>query len=138
LTPAGYEVSTDPARLDRDLIHRFLSEESYWAHGRERWRIERSIDESITFGVYRGDEQVAYARVVTDRVTFAWLADVFVIGEHRGRGVGVALVQTVLEHPDLRDVLRWLLGTKDAHDLYRRFGFREVDAGRWMVRDAVP
>jgi GNAT superfamily N-acetyltransferase len=137
LIPAGYEVSTDPARLDRDLIHRFLSEESYWARGRERWRTERSIDDSLTFGVYRGAEQVAYARVVTDRVTFAWLADVFVIREDRGRGIGIALVQAVLEHPDLRDVRRWLLGTKDAHELYRRFGFREVDAGRWMVRDAV-
>ena len=131
----GYEISTDAARLDRDLIHRFLSEESYWARGRERWRTERSIDESLTFGVYRADEQVGYARVVTDRVTFAWLADVFVSRPHRGRGLGKRLVQTVLEHPDLRDVARWVLGTADAHELYRRFGFRETEPGRFMVRE---
>jgi len=133
--PAGYEISTDPGRLDRDLIHRFLSEESYWARGRERARTESSIDASLPFGVYRGDEQVGFARVVSDLTTFAWLADVFVVRAHRGRGVGRWLVETVLEHPQLRGVSRWLLGTADAHELYRRYGFRETDAGRFMVRE---
>jgi GNAT superfamily N-acetyltransferase len=130
-----YEISTDPARLDHELIHRFLAEESYWARGRARDVVERSIDGSLPFGVYRGGEQVGFARVVTDGTTFAWLADVFVVGSHRGRGVGKRLVETVLEHPELRGVQRWLLGTADAHELYRRFGFRETDRGRFMVRE---
>jgi GNAT superfamily N-acetyltransferase len=130
-----YEISTDPARLDHELIHRFLAEESYWARGRARDVVERSIDGSLPFGVYRGGEQVGFARVVTDGTTFAWLADVFVVGSHRGRGVGKRLVETVLEHPELRGVQRWLLGTADAHELYRRFGFRETHRGRFMVRE---
>src|SRR5436305_12554382 len=86
---ASYEIATDPSRLDRDLIHRFLSEESYWAKGRSREIVDRSIENSMCFGVYEGDStQVAFARVVTDRCTFAWLADVFVVPEHRGHGLG--------------------------------------------------
>jgi len=130
---SNYEISTDPARLDRDLIHRFLSEESYWARGRGRDVTERSIDGSLPFGAYRAGEQVGFARVVTDGTTFAWLADVFVVRPHRGRGLGKRLVQTVLEHPELRSVYRWVLGTADAHELYRRFGFQETDRGRFMV-----
>jgi GNAT superfamily N-acetyltransferase len=132
---SDYAISNDPVRLDRELIHRFLSEESYWARGRARDVTERSIDGSLPFGVYLGDAQVGFARVVTDGATFAWLADVFVVREHRGRGVGKRLVQAVLEHPELRSVARWLLGTADAHELYRRFGFRETDRGRFMIRD---
>ena len=130
-----YEISTDPARLDRVLVHRFLSEESYWARGRAREVTERSIEGALPFGVYLGGEQVGFARVVTDGATFAWLADVFVVRAHRGRGLGKHLVQTVLEHPELRGVRRWVLGTADAHDLYRRFGFRETAPGRFMVRE---
>lgn len=133
---SDYEISTERERLDRDLIHRFLADDSYWARGRARETIERSIDgSSLVFGVYRGGEQVGFARVVTDGATFAWLADVFVVAAHRGRGLGKRLVATVLEHPRLRDVSRWVLGTADAHELYRRFGFTETPAGRFMTLD---
>ena len=123
-----YEISTDRSRLDVDLIHRFLSEESYWAKGRPREQVERSLEHSLNFGAYLDGRQVGFARVVTDRATFAWLADVFVVRDHRGRGVGKQLVEAALAHPELRDVSRWLLGTADAHDLYRRYGFRELEA----------
>jgi GNAT superfamily N-acetyltransferase len=120
------EISTDRSRLDLDLIHHYLSEESYWARGRSRDEIERSIEHSIPFGAYRDGRQVGFARVVSDRATFAWLADVFVLPSDRGQGVGKRLVQTVLEHPELGPMRRWLLATADAHGLYRRFGFEEL------------
>src|SRR5687767_2349304 len=106
-----YEISTDRARLDIDLIHRFLSEESYWAKGRDRAIVERSIENSMPFGAYLDGRQVGFARVVTDCSTFAWLADVFVVAEHRGHGVGRRLVEAVLAHPELQPMQRWLLGT---------------------------
>jgi GNAT superfamily N-acetyltransferase len=129
-----YAVSSDPSRLDIDTIHRFLSEESYWAKGRTREVTERAIANSFPFGVYRGDEQAGFARVVTDTITFAWLADVFVLPEHRGNGVGKLLVGAVLADPRFAGMKRWFLGTADAHDLYRRFGFSElVNPGRMMA-----
>ena len=129
-----YVVSTDPARLDVDLIHRFLSEEAYWAKGRGRDVTERAIANSYPFGVYLDGEQVAFARVVTDTITFAWLADVFVLPEHRGNGVGKLLVETVLGDERFQGMKRWFLGTADAHELYRRYGFAEpVNPGRFMA-----
>jgi GNAT superfamily N-acetyltransferase len=122
----AYEISTDRARLDIALIHRFLSEEAYWAKGRDRATVERSIENSMPFGAYLDGRQVGFARVVTDYATFAWLADVFVLPEHRGHGLGKRLVEAAISHPDLAGHQRWLLGTADAHDLYRRYGFREV------------
>ena len=132
-----YEISTDPARLDRELIHRFLSEESYWARGRSREIVDRGIDHSINFGAYDGDgAQVAFARVVTDRCTFAWIADVFVIPEHQGHGLGKRLVESILAHPELRVMGRWLLGTADAHGLYSRYGFDPLErTERFMARE---
>ena len=128
----AYEVSTDPARLDVDMIHRFLSEESYWAKGRTREVTDRAIANSYPFGVYRGD-QVAFARVVTDTATFAWLADVFVLSEHRGHGVGKLLVEAAVRDPRFAGMQRWFLGTADAHELYRRYGFSEpINPGRFM------
>lgn len=127
MSGTGYEISTDPARLDVDLIHSFLSEESYWARGRAREQVERSLEHSLNFGAYAGGEQVGFARVVTDRTTFAWLCDVFVVAAHRGRGLGKRLVEATLEHPELRDVYRWVLATADAHELYRRFGYDTVE-----------
>ena len=129
-----YVVSTDRDRLDLDAIHRFLSEEAYWAKGRAREVTERAIANSYPFGVYLGDEQVAFARVVTDTVTFAWLADVFVLPAHRGNGIGKLLVEAVLGDERFRGMKRWFLGTADAHELYRRFGFSEpVNPGRFMA-----
>ncbi|HRQ13843.1 MAG TPA: GNAT family N-acetyltransferase [Promineifilum sp.] len=133
-TPMNIEISTDPDRLDLDTIHRWLSEETYWARGRSRELMQRSFDNSICFGAYLGDRQVGFARVVTDRATFAWLADVFIAGEHRGRGYGKALVAAVLAYPELQGLRRWLLATKDAHGLYAQNGFDVVPDGRFMQR----
>jgi GNAT superfamily N-acetyltransferase len=128
----GFLISTDPARLDRDAIHRFLAG-SYWARGIPRPVVERSIDHSMPFGIYEGPVQVGFARVITDRATFAYLADVFVLESHRGHGLAQWLMKSILGHPDLQGLRRWILVTRDAQGLYRRFGFREVeDAARYM------
>ena len=133
-----YTISTDRSRLDVDLVHRFLSEEAYWAKGRTREQVERSIENSVCYGAYAGDEQVGFARAVTDKATFAWLADVFVLPEHRGAGIGRKLVEAALADPDLADVYRWFLGTADAHGLYRRYGFEGLrESGRFMARESV-
>jgi GNAT superfamily N-acetyltransferase len=129
-----YLISTERSRLDLDLIHRFLSEDAYWSPGVGREVVERSIDSSLPFGVYRADEQVAFARAVTDYATFAWVADVFVVPEHRGRGLGKWLVETMLSHPELQGLRRWLLATADAHGLYEGLGFeRAAGDERFMV-----
>jgi GNAT superfamily N-acetyltransferase len=118
-----YFVSTDPRLLDVSLIHKFLSEQSYWAPGIPRDVVGRSLENSLCFGLFCDSEQIGFARLVTDRATFAWLADVFVIEAHRGQGLGRWLVGSLLEHPDLQGLRRILLGTRDAHGLYQRFGF---------------
>jgi GNAT superfamily N-acetyltransferase len=118
-----FELSSDPARLDRAMIHRFLSEQSYWASGVPRDVVDRSIDHSLCFGVYRDGAQVAFARVVTDRATFAYLADVFVLPEWRDDGLGQWMIGAILRYPALQGLRRFLLATKDAHGLYARFGF---------------
>ena len=135
--PGVYEISNDRARLDLDRVHRFLSTEAYWSPGVAREVVERSIANSLPFGVYESEsgEQVGFARVVTDYATFAWLADVYIEEAHRGHGLGKRLVAEVLGHPDLQGLRRWMLGTADAHELYRRFGFDVVDnsSGRFMA-----
>ena len=129
----GYEISTDPARLDLDVIHGYLRE-AYWSPGVPRDVVERSIARSLCFGLYAPDgAQAGFARVVTDGATFAWIADVFVLDPHRGRGLGVWLMETVLAHPDLQGLRRIVLATKDAHELYERFGFVPLPTPeRWM------
>ena len=128
-------VSTDPARLDFPLIHRFLSEESYWARGVEEDVQRRAIEQSLSFGLYdeRG-AQIGFARVVTDGGRLAYVADVFVLGHARRQGLGAWLVASVLEHPALTNVDTWLLGTLDAHPFYERFGFVTAESERYMVR----
>jgi GNAT superfamily N-acetyltransferase len=130
-----YSISTERERLDLDVVHRYLSEEAYWSPGRARDVVERSIENSLCFGLYHCAEQVGFARAVTDRATIAYLADVFVLREHRGRRLGVWLIETVFSHPDLRG-LRLFLGTADAHSLYERYGFRPADPARLMERRA--
>jgi GNAT superfamily N-acetyltransferase len=134
---AQFEISTDPARLDIELIHGFL-ESSYWAKGRRRAVVERSIRNSLCFGVYCAGRQVAFARVVSDRAVFAYLMDVFVIPEFRGRGISKALMRSVLAHPELQNLRVFLLATRDAHSLYTQFGFRPLAMPeRWMaIQDA--
>jgi GNAT superfamily N-acetyltransferase len=132
-----YTISTDRDRLDLDTIHRFLATEAYWSPGVAREVVERSIENSMCFGVYRAGEQVGFARVVTDGATFGWLADVFIVAGHRGKGLGKQLIAAVLAHPDLQGLRRWMLGTADAHDLYRRFGFSELqNVQRFMARES--
>ncbi|MBA2733324.1 MAG: GNAT family N-acetyltransferase [Acidobacteria bacterium] len=130
-----YTISTDQARLDFEVIHDFLTNSSYWAVGRKPETIKRSIENSLSFGLYENNRQIGFARVVTDYATFAWLADVFVLAEFRGKGLGAWLVEVILAHPELQGFRRWSLATKDAHEIYRRFGFSELKRPeRWMER----
>ena len=130
----GYTVSTDPARLDLDVIHGFLAS-SYWAAGIPREIVARSIAHSMPFGIYDADAQVGFARVITDRATFGYLGDVFVLEAHRGRGLSKWLMECILSHPELQSFRRWVLLTRDAHGLYQQFGFTAVaDATRYMER----
>src|SRR5512146_1056100 len=115
-------ISTDPERLDLDAITDMLTR-AYWASGRSRERTERAIRNSLVFGVYDGDRQIGMARVVSDYAIFAYLCDVFILEEYRGRGLGKWLMEAVFSHPDLQGLRRWVLATKDAHGLYRQFGF---------------
>ena len=133
----GFTISTDPGRLDVDAIHRFLSGDSYWAADRTREQTQTAIDNSICFGVYKSERQIGFARVVSDRATFAYIGDVFVIEEFRGRALGKWLMETIVGHPDLQGLRRWLLATRDAHGLYEQFGFAGLShPERWMERTA--
>jgi GNAT superfamily N-acetyltransferase len=131
-----YAISTDPARLDVALIQRWLSEESYWAPGIPRDVVERSITGALNFGIYHETQgQVGFARVISDHATFAYLADVFVLESHRGQSLSKRLMETILAHPELQGLRRWMLATRDAHGLYEQFGFTLPKvAGRIMER----
>ncbi len=118
----GIEISADPARLDLDVIHAFLAA-AYWSRGIPRAVVERAVRNSVCFGAYAGPDQVGFARVVSDRATFAYLADVFVLERFRGRGIAKQMMRAVLAHPELQGLRRWNLATHDAHGLYRQFGF---------------
>jgi GNAT superfamily N-acetyltransferase len=121
-----YEISNDPRRLDVDVIHHFLAKESYWSPGIARTIVERAIDNSLCFGVYHRTEQVGFARVVTDKSTFALLADLFILEAQRGKGLSKWLMRCIVDHEDLQGLRRLLLLTSDAHGLYRQFGFKEL------------
>ena len=122
-----YTISTDKSRLDIPLIQQFLSQESYWAQNVPLDVVQRSIDNSLCFGVYQGDQQVGFARVITDQATFAYLADVFVLPQHRGNGLSKQLMATISNWPALQGLRRWMLATRDAHALYEQFGFTALD-----------
>ena len=127
-TRDGFVISTDPERLDRESIHRFLAT-SYWSPGIPRSIVDRSIENSMPFGLYEqdGGTQIGFARVITDRATFAYLADVYVLESHRGRGLALWLMQTIQAHPQLQNMRRWTLFTRDAHPLYRKVGFKDIE-----------
>jgi GNAT superfamily N-acetyltransferase len=133
LIKKGYKISTDQSLLDLDLIHNYLSNESYWSKGITKEKVQRSIENSMCFGVYKEGKQVGLARVVTDKAIFAYLCDVFILDEYRGNGLSKWLLQTILAHPDLQGLKRWTLATLDAHDLYKQFGFAPLgNPDRWM------
>ncbi len=132
-----YFISTDISLLNIDLIHHYLSKESYWAANIPREIVERSVANSVCFGLYSGNEQVGLARVVTDKATFAYLADVFILEPHRGKGLSKWLIATIQAHPELQGLRRWMLGTRDAHGLYEQFGWTRLDeemSKRFMQR----
>jgi N-acetylglutamate synthase-like GNAT family acetyltransferase len=121
------EITTDPSRVDVAVVHRYLSESSYWARGRSRETVERSIRHSLCFSVYVGSAPVGFARVVSDHAVFAYLMDVFILPPWRGKGLSKQLMQTIVAHPDLQGLKLFLLRTSDAHGLYRQFGFEAID-----------
>ena len=131
----GFSISTDNQKLSVTLIHRFLSEESYWAKNIPLAVVQRSINHSLCFGLYHQGEQIGFARLVTDKATFAYLADVFILRDYRGKGLSKWLLQTIHAHPELQGLRRWLLGNKDAHSLYAQFGWKAIPeelAARFM------
>ena len=129
-----YTISSDKTRLDLGVVHGFLTT-SYWAQGISEELVRRSIEQSLCFGVYHDQTQVGFARVITDRATFAYVADVFIVDQHRGHGLGKWLIETIVEHPELSGLRRWILVTRDAHDLYRKCGFTELrNPERFMER----
>ena len=122
----GYSISTDKAKLDIGVIHHYLSVESYWAKNIPLEVVQRSIDNSLCFGLYHQHIQIGFARLVTDKATFAYLADVFIIESYRGKGLSKWLVQTIQAYPEVQGLRRWLLGTKDAHGLYAQSGWTPI------------
>lgn len=133
----AFEISTERARLDLGLIHSFLIEESYWARERTLEQTKTAIENSMCFGVYDGERQVAFARVVSDKATFAYIGDVFVVEGYRGRGISKMLMQYIVEHPELQGLRRWVLATRDAHGLYEQFEFAPLrHPERWMEKTA--
>ena len=120
---SGFVVTSDRSAMNVDVVHAYLSEQSYWARGIGRETVEQAMDNSLCFAGFVDGAQVAFARVITDRTTFAWLCDVFVLPEHQGKGYSKALVAAVQAHPDLQTLRRFFLGTLDAHSLYAQFGF---------------
>jgi len=131
----GFFISTDKSLLDFETIYRYLSEESYWAKGIPAERLEKAIENSMCFGVYKEKTLAGFTRVITDKATFAYLCDVFILPAYRGVGLSKWLMQTINEHPELQGLRRWSLATADAHGLYSQFGFTELSRpDRWMEK----
>jgi GNAT superfamily N-acetyltransferase len=129
-----FYVSNDKSKLDIDLIHNFLSNQSYWAKGRSRLTVEKSINHSLCFGVFDYENrQVGFARVISDHAVFAWLLDVFILEDFRGKGLGKTLLTAIMTHEDLKGLKRWGLGTKDAHGLYEKYGFKPLSRPEIMM-----
>jgi GNAT superfamily N-acetyltransferase len=128
----NFTISTDPSRLDRDAINDMLLR-SYWASGRPREALERALDNSLVFGIYEDNKQIGIARVVSDYAVFAYLCDVFIHEDYRAHGLGKWLMQTVMSHPDLQGLRRWSLATRDAHGLYKQYGWNPLrNPNNWM------
>jgi len=131
----GFQISTDQSLLDFEMIYKYLSEDSYWAKAVPAETLKKAIENSFCFGVYKQNTQVGLARVVTDKATFAYICDVFVLPDYRGLGLSKWLIQTIMEHPELQGLRRWSLATADAHSLYSQFGFTQISRPeRWMEK----
>ena len=127
-----YVISDDPARVDLVTVHQWLSTDAYWSQGVPLDIVRRALANSIVFGIYHDETQVGFARVVSDRASFAWVADVYISPDQRGHGLGKWLMECIKAHPDLQGLRRWLLATRDAHGLYEQFGFITSTSGRLM------
>jgi len=128
-----YSISTDKAKLDIESIHSFLSTKAYWSLNIPRTTLQTAIDNSLCFGVYNDNEQIGFARVISDFATIAYLGDVYVLENFRGRGISKWLMETIMGHPSLQGLRRWILLTGDAHELYRKFGWTNIaDETKWM------
>ncbi|CAN5685594.1 GNAT family N-acetyltransferase [soil metagenome] len=125
-TKGEYTISTDRERLNVEMIHHYLAKESYWAKGRPLAVLQTAINHSLCFGLYQEDQQIGFARLVTDYAVFAYLADVFILPTHQGHGLGKWLIQTILQVPELQNIGRWTLNTRDAHGLYAQSGFGPI------------
>lgn len=133
LTKNDYAISTDKSELDVNAIHHFLSTRAYWCLNIPLEIVKRSIDNSLTFGLYRGSVQVGFARVISDYATIAYLGDVYILEEYRGQGLSKWLMETIMHHPDLQGLRRWILLTGDAHELYKQYGWTEIaNPENWM------
>jgi GNAT superfamily N-acetyltransferase len=126
-------LSTDKTLLDTDAIHRFLSTQAYWSLGIPRETVARSIEHALCFGVYHQGQQIGFARVITDYATIAYLGDVYILENYRGKGLSKWLIENIMAHPDLQGLRRWILLTGDAHELYRKYGWKDIaDPSKWM------
>lgn len=130
-----FEISCDPSRMDLNMIHAYLSQQSYWAKGISFEKVKKSFENSLNFGVFHSGKQVGYARVISDFSTIAYLGDVFILDEFRRKGLSKLLMSEVMKHPELQGLRRWILLTADAHGLYRKFGWTEIASpARWMEK----
>lgn len=134
MTATEFSISTDKSRLNVPLIHQFLSQESYWAQNISLELVERSIENSLCFGVYHHHEQVGFARIITDYATTAYMTDVFVVAAYRGQGISKLLMETINQWPSLQGLRRWVLATRDAHTLYEQFGYTELNHPEWFMQ----
>lgn len=135
----GYHISTNPELLDLDLIHHYLAEKSYWARGMSKAKLVVALKHSLCFGVYNCKGQlVAFGRTITDKATFAYLSDVFVLEEYQGQGLGCWLVESIVKYPDLQGLRRMMLATKDAHSLYAKFGFEMIKDETMLMQVTQP
>ena len=131
-----YIISTDRRKLNIEVIHGYLKN-AYWSKNKPKALVQKSIKGSICFGVYHNKQQVGFARVITDLTTFGYLADVFIVPDYQGKGLGKLLIKTIMECPDLQGFRGWLLGTRDAHGLYAKYGFRELENPKIWMRKAI-
>lgn len=132
-TNGAFSISTDKSKLDIPVIHQYLSRESYWSQNIPVERIQKSIENALCFGIYHNDQQIGYAKVISDFSTMAYLGDVFVLESYRGKGLSKWLMETIMSHPELQDLRRWILLTADAHELYQKYGWKPIASpDKWM------